>query len=118
MRMLVCGGRDFEDGIAVFRALDRAHAHRPITLLIEGGAPGADRWGRKWAEANGVPVRTYLADWSAYGKAAGIIRNSLMLAEGQPDGVTAFPGGTGTADMVAKAKRAGLPVWRPYGEVR
>lgn len=115
MRMLVCGGRDYEDGIAVFRALDRAHAHRPITLLIHGAQRGADRWGERWAKSRGVPFKPYPADWDRYGKAAGPIRNSLMLAEGQPDGVTAFPGHEGTADMVAKARRAGLPVWQPYG---
>lgn len=115
MRMLVCGGRDYEDGQRVFAALNRAHAKRPITFLIEGGQRGADRWGRKWAIAYGIAYRTFDADWDRYGKAAGPIRNSLMLAEGQPDGVTAFPGHEGTADMVAKAKRAGLPVWRPYG---
>jgi len=34
-----------------------------------------------------------------------------MLAEGEPDAVLAFPGGRGTADMVRRAKRAGVPVW-------
>jgi predicted Rossmann-fold nucleotide-binding protein len=33
-----------------------------------------------------------------------------MLAEGRPDAVIAFPGGKGTADMVRKARAAGLPV--------
>src|SRR5262249_25506155 len=32
----------------------------------------------------------------------------------KPDGVVAFPGGTGTADMIRRAKKAGLEVWKPY----
>jgi hypothetical protein len=33
-----------------------------------------------------------------------------MLDEGKPDLVIAFPGGRGTADMVKKARRAGVEV--------
>lgn len=33
-----------------------------------------------------------------------------MLDEGQPDCVIAFPGGEGTADMVNRATKAGVPV--------
>jgi ABC-type Fe3+-hydroxamate transport system substrate-binding protein len=35
-----------------------------------------------------------------------------MIEEGKPDLVVAFPGGRGTADMVAKAEAAGIPVQR------
>ena len=33
-----------------------------------------------------------------------------MLEEGRPDLVIAFPGGRGTADLVARARRAGVEV--------
>jgi hypothetical protein len=33
-----------------------------------------------------------------------------MLDEGKPDLVVAFPGGTGTADMVKRAELAGVKV--------
>jgi predicted Rossmann-fold nucleotide-binding protein len=32
----------------------------------------------------------------------------------KPDGVVAFPGGDGTADMVRRARAAGVKVWEPY----
>jgi hypothetical protein len=38
-----------------------------------------------------------------------------MLDEGKPDGVVAFPGKDGTEDMISKAERAGLKVWRTGG---
>lgn len=47
-----------------------------------------------------------------YGKSAGPIRNQTMLDDGKPDLVLAFPGGRGTADMVAKAEKHGIPVRR------
>lgn len=110
MRLLVCGGRDFNNVSRVRHVLHAVHAKRPITLLIEGGAPGADRRAREWAIANGIPFKTFDADWKAYGKAAGPIRNGKMIHEGKPDGVVAFPGGRGTADMVEQALENGIKV--------
>lgn len=115
MRILVCGGRDFNDAEAVMRALDKLHAERGITLVIEGGATGADAGARHWASATGVDVRTFWADWQTYGRRAGPLRNARMIDEGRPDGVVAFPGGRGTDDMIRQARTAGIKVWRPYG---
>jgi hypothetical protein len=51
------------------------------------------------------------AEWNRHGNKAGPIRNATMLAMKPPVKlVVAFPGGSGTADMVAKAKAAGLEV--------
>lgn len=111
MRVLVCGGRDYKNVSKVRHALEAVHAKRGITLLIEGGATGADQLAREWAKTAGVQVQTCKAEWDKYGKAAGPIRNTEMLLHWKPEGVIAFPGGTGTADMVAKAKNAGLKVW-------
>jgi hypothetical protein len=110
-RVLVCGGRDFSDKALAFRVLDGLHARQPITALIEGGARGADTIGREWAiQYRSIVVRTFPADWATHGRAAGPIRNQQMLDEGRPDLVVAFPGGKGTADMVRRAKEAGVPI--------
>ena len=108
MRVLVCGGRDFNDLVMLFDALD-ALTPEP-ELIIEGGASGADALARRYAEKRGVELQTFEADWKAYGKAAGPIRNRKMLNDGKPDLVLAFPGGKGTADMVRRARVAGVPV--------
>jgi len=50
------------------------------------------------------------AKWSKHGRAAGPIRNQEMIDECKPDLVVAFPGGRGTADMVRRAKAAGIRV--------
>jgi hypothetical protein len=112
MRVLVTGGRKYADRERVYAALDAVHAKHVITLLIEGGALGADRLAREWARLRGVPHETEDADWNHYGHAAGLIRNSVMLAKWKPEAVVAFKGNNGTADMVAKAEAAGLPVWK------
>jgi hypothetical protein len=108
MRVLVCGGRDFEDQDFTDWALDAVHARRPISLVIEGGARGGDRCARKWAISRGIPYHTFEADWQRYRLRAGFVRNQQMLDEGQPDMTLALPGGRGTTDMVLKSRAAGV----------
>lgn len=107
MRLLVCGGRDFDRGDLVQRAL---RLLRP-TLVMHGAARGADMLAGLAAHALRIPVEPYYADWKQHGRRAGPIRNAEMLREGRPDAVLAFPGGRGTADMIKKAVAAGVPVW-------
>jgi hypothetical protein len=57
-----------------------------------------------------VPVVRYPADWARHGNAAGLVRNQQMLDDGKPDLAVAFPGGKGTADMVRRARKAGIPI--------
>lgn len=111
MRVLVCGGRDYQDDGVVFKALDEVDAVKGVDEIIHGGARGADTLAGYWADKNGVPKTVFLADWDTHGKAAGAIRNQQML-DTDPDLVVAFPGGRGTEDMVRRAKRSGYPVMR------
>lgn len=110
MRLLVCGGRDYADAAKVKWALDSVNAKRPVTMLIEGGALGADRLAQQWAGEMGIHYATVNAHWEKYGKAAGHRRNAAMLTL-QPEGVVAFPGGRGTTMMIKLAKEAGITVW-------
>ena len=118
MRVLVCGGRDYADREFVRRTLDEIHASFPITVLVHGGAHGADMLAEHWAIDRGVTVEPHRADWSRHGKAAGPIRNANMLASGIGL-VVAFPGGRGTADMVRKAIAVGVEtIVHTYPETR
>lgn len=114
MRVLVCGGRDYgnkeSEKLHLLAELAALNAKRRISLIIEGGAPGADAGARIFGEITGVPVKTFKAWWQKYGRRAGPIRNKQMLDEGKPDLVVAFPGGAGTADMVRQARAAGVDV--------
>jgi hypothetical protein len=116
MRILVCGGRDFNDSVFLYKYLDKMHAEQPIEEVIEGGAIGADTIARNWAMDRGVNVTTYWANWNKHGNAAGPIRNKRMLVQGDPDVVVAFPGGRGTANMMAQALGANIRVIIPKPE--
>jgi len=115
LRVLVCGGREFDDytGFAnyLYRNFHPAADEMYLTpIIIHGDAKGADFLARIWAKANSFSQEKYPANWKTHGKKAGPIRNQEMLDRGKPDVVVAFPGDTGTADMISKAKKQGVPV--------
>lgn len=110
MRVLVTGGRNYTDRERLYAVLDRLHREAWIDCLIQGGANGADKLAREWCEDRRVQYENYPADWESHGSFAGPMRNKQMLDEGRPHSVIAFPGGRGTADMVRKARKAGVEV--------
>lgn len=112
MRVLVCGGRKFEDFDLMLETLSK-YFNGPGDTLIHGCAKGADQLAEyvltmhMFSELSNIPaIQRFPADWEKHGKAAGPIRNQQMLDEGKPDLVLVFPGGKGTADMVLKAEKA------------
>jgi hypothetical protein len=112
MRVLICGGRDFNDAAHLAIVLSGLHAgdRGPFAVLIHGAARGADTLAGEWAQRQRIPVEAYPANWEAEGRAAGPIRNKRMLDDGKPDLVVAFPGGRGTANMVKQATERGVEV--------
>jgi hypothetical protein len=116
-RVLVCGGRDFNDVPLIWKTLDLLCAVKRFQHVIDGASDdvtgpyvGADYWAHQWAVARDMGTTRFLADWARLRKAAGPIRNKQMLTEGMPKLVVAFPGGKGTANMVAQARAAGIEV--------
>lgn len=112
-RILVCGSRHLQGG-DYFKVLIALFEYGCSgTTVISGGAAGIDACADAAARAIGLKSLVFPADWAAHGRAAGPIRNKRMLDEGRPDLVLAFPGGLGTADMVSRARRAGIRVVFP-----
>ncbi len=117
MRLLVCGSRTWTDRPRLRQVLDQVvsdHSDGQVTV-IEGDARGADRLAGQLAHQRGWRLERYPADWTHQGRAAGFRRNARMLRQGRPDLVVAFTVGPlqesrGTADMVRRARAAGVPV--------
>jgi len=120
VKVLVCGGRDYTAADVLFNALDALHAECAVSELVHGQARGADQLAYMWGASRlgEHALRAFPAEWGKFGRAAGPRRNQQMLDEGKPDRVVAFPGGRGTADMVRRAKRAGIPVTEVCADVR
>ena len=106
MRLLVCGGREYCND----RVLDFILSKYYIDTLIHGAARGADSLAAEWAKAHRIHTLPFPAKWKQYGKSAGHLRNTQMIIEGCPDMVIAFPGGTGTANMIKQAESHNIKV--------
>ena len=106
MVILVCGGRNYDNGQYVNHVLD---VLKP-TRIVHGGCRGADTLASKWAQDHfSVIEKVYPADWSR-GPKAGPERNRFMLRAERPDLVIAFPGGKGTQNMKRLALNHGYVV--------
>ncbi len=109
LRVLITGSRNYQAPEPIRRELEKLP---PGTVVIHGGARGADELAGTIAAELGLEVIACPADWKKHGKAAGPIRNQQMLVDHKPDFVIAFPLGEsrGTHDMIRRAKAAGVEV--------
>lgn len=112
MRVLICGDRNWTDIETIADCIRVLPLH---STVIHGAARGADSIaGALAGTAPTLDVESYPAKWDRYGRAAGPIRNQQMLDEGKPDLVLYFHDNLaqskGTADMVRRAQKAGIPV--------
>lgn len=118
MKVLVCGGREYDDWDQFSREMYQlykeadidGYANKVNFSVVSGDAKGADFLARVWCKFRYLSYQEYKANWKKFGQAAGPIRNQEMLNDSQPDVVIAFPGGKGTADMVSRATKAGVKV--------
>ena len=113
-RVLVTGSRNYDDKNTLFDAL--ADQYEPGMIVVHGGARGADTIACEWVkkmQSLGYQVTTevHQADWYEYGKAAGLVRNEVMVDAGA-DVCLAFPLGEsrGTRHCMSAAEKAGIPV--------
>ena len=111
--VLACGDREWTDAGTIRRELQTLRI-AGATVLVHGAARGADSLAADVGARLGYMVRAFPADWAHYGRAAGPRRNAQMLTEGRPHFVLAFHDfldqSRGTADMVRRARDAGVRV--------
>ncbi|KQP61041.1 SLOG family protein [Methylobacterium sp. Leaf108] len=139
MRILVCGGRDYDRYVHVYDTLTELQDERgPFDVVIAGRHPGeepngADYWAESWSFMERIPFYGFPARWgdlshpdavirrrpdgSRYDAKAGPRRNQRMIDEGKPGLAVGFPRangkwGPGTLDMLRRAAAAGIEVVR------
>src|SRR5882672_5361567 len=79
MKVLVCGGRDFEDWNMLSEKLTDLIGPHPIDAIIHGGAPAADAIAGESANVSNIREVVFHADWKKYGRRAGPLRNQRMI---------------------------------------
>lgn len=113
-KLIVAGGRDFNDAAALETKLydlaDGALAFKNVSI-VSGMARGADALGFAFAKTNNIQCYEFSADWDKYGKSAGFRRNADMAYFA--DGLLAFWDGKskGTKHMIECMYALNKPVW-------
>jgi hypothetical protein len=111
--VIVTGSRLHRDPYPIFHTLNEAHIVQPIDLVVQGGAKGADEFALEWAQWQEIDWITVEAQWSLYGKSAGMKRNRKMLDMYPNAEVFGFPMGAspGTRGCLAEAQKRMMRVY-------
>ncbi len=104
MKIAVVGSRGFNDYDYMTSILNNIEG---ITLIVSGGAPGADHLAEMYADQNNINKLILKADWGKYGKSAGMIRNKDIVDNAEY--IIAFWDGVskGTKNSIERARKAG-----------
>ncbi len=106
MKAAIIGSRTFND----YQYLKEILGWFQFERIISGGARGADTLAKRYAAEHGIYLKEHLPNWDRDGKAAGFIRNKLIIADA--DELIAFYDGSskGTAHSIKLAEESGKPV--------
>ena len=111
MRIIIAGGRDFNNYAELAKTMDYllSNITDDITIVC-GKARGADTLGEQYVKEKGYAILYFPADWNKYGRSAGFIRNEQMAKNA--DALAAFWDGqsVGTRHMIETAKKNNLLV--------
>lgn len=120
MKVIIAGGRDFDDEKFLFDKMD--YYLREVLIKIEivsghqksndkGYYYGADYFGEKYAKARKLSLKIFKADWGTLGKKAGPIRNRAMADYGVDACVVFWDGKSrGTKNMIDICKELSIPL--------
>lgn len=75
-KLAVVGSRTVSDRDALYKVLNSIETP---SLLVSGGAKGADMLSEDWASLEGVPTLIIKPDWEKDGKGAGFKRNRYII---------------------------------------
>lgn len=78
MKVIIAGGRNFNDYIMLKSACDAILSGITEIEIVSGTANGADTLGEIYANENGYMIHRFPANWQQFGKSAGYIRNGQM----------------------------------------
>ena len=114
VNIIVAGSRSFDDYKLLKEKCDYylsdALAKGYDIEIVSGTAKGADKLGEQYAKERGYHIAYFPADWKAYGKRAGYLRNQQMA--NFSDALICFWDGSskGTKHMIDIARGKHIPV--------
>lgn len=77
MKVAIVGSRGWSDRFAI---KEYVRKFPEGTVVVSGGAKGADQIGVRFAKERGLQTEVILPEWDRLGKQAGIIRNREIIS--------------------------------------
>ncbi len=117
--ILVSGKRDFTDYERFSKYMDELICHETMgseITIVQGGANGADSLAKRYAKDHDLKMMEFPANWKAFGKKAGPMRNQEMVDYLKENAISSCLcvffwdyKSSGTGDCFRKALAAKLP---------
>lgn len=82
MKLLITGSRNFDDYNVLKQAIEEVQKlqNEKITMILHGGAKGADTLAQNWANENKISTQIIKPDYKKYnGKIAPLMRNKELI---------------------------------------
>lgn len=110
VKLIIAGSRGLSPGIHFINDLVTKSINEVPTEIVSGMAKGVDLSGEAYGHFMGTPIKRFPADWSQYGRSAGMVRNGQMADYGDYllaiwDGIS-----KGTKNMIKEMDARGKPV--------
>lgn len=107
MILAIVGGRKYSDQEQFDKTMAEFTAeHGAPEAIVSGGANGADKMAREYANKHGIRLIEHIPEWEKFGRSAGFKRNKLIIDD--CDRVIAFWDGEskGTKSSIDLAKKS------------
>ncbi len=118
MKLLITGSRKLEDPKTLKLAIEelKTKEGQKITMLLHGGAKGADTLAENWAKENGIKTHVIKPNYEEHGKAAPLIRNKelVKLANKTLALYTTEKRTGGTGHTATETIKAGKPLYEKF----
>lgn len=111
MKLIIAGSRNIYPKVSELNKIKTMFYMPEVTEVVCGMASGVDTSGAYWASVHKLPIKEFPADWEAFGKRAGFLRNQEMAE--YADGLLAIWDGIskGTSHMINAMQRLEKPTW-------
>ncbi len=103
MKVIIAGSRSITNYDYVLQAIEESGF--VITEVVSGAAQGVDTLGERFSKDFNLPCKKFRADWSKYGKSAGMVRNNVMASYADSAIVIWDGSSKGSANMISIMKK-------------
>jgi hypothetical protein len=80
-KLAVVGSRNFTWRPTIYAILEKVFIIKGPFILVSGGCKGPDKIAEDWAKSRNIETQIFHPDWDQHGRAAGPIRNKLIVEE-------------------------------------